>query len=421
MSLEYFLRTEMNAIKSGEYGKIGLLCNQSSFSFVESQYLFQILAKTKYLQFVFIPEHGLFGELQDQVALMETEQYQILIENRVKFISLYKTHEADLRPQGKDLANLDTLIIDIQDVGSRYYTFATTLEYMMISFDRENLRKLNGNREKKMLVIERTNLAGRYVEGTLLPEEYQSFVGRAAIPHRHGLTIGELANFFYQAGDFSFELKIIIDPKVNYFSNHQQGLFTDANFVSPSPNIPYPGTARLYSGQCLWEGTNISEGRGVNRPFEIFGAPFLQELTLTKNGKNKLPKHLHVVMRPLRFIPTFHKFRDELCFGWQIHMQSDQYASLAHSIKLMRMIKTYTSEFKYRQQAYEFESEKIAIEILVGDQEILSYLSGHTRYHMIKEKMMDHSQDWCKRSQAILLHSHPLQVLSDSESDYDPI
>ena len=193
MFLETFLDQELCNIRTGKYGNLALLCNQCSYSFSHERYLFEILHnETKRLKTVFILEHGLFGENQDQIPLSATERYRDILPN-TQLISLYTENQQELHPQAKQLQGIDTLLIDIQDVGSRYYTFATTMEYLLLAFATSNNTNTNN---KEVLIVERPNPAGRLIEGTLLDAKYQSFVGSAGMMHRHGLTIGELATFY---------------------------------------------------------------------------------------------------------------------------------------------------------------------------------------------------------------------------------
>lgn len=169
-------------------GRLGLLCNQTSFDIERREYLFQSLARRGNLKRIFLPEYGLFAELQDQIPLISTQIYEYLNLN-VEFISLYGDSENSLVIAPKHLADLDAFVIDIQDVGSRYYTFATTISYIFDVLTQQHYSPV-------IYVIDRPNPAGRQVEGTLLSKDYASFVRRPGLPHRHGLTIGELCHFY---------------------------------------------------------------------------------------------------------------------------------------------------------------------------------------------------------------------------------
>ena len=266
--------------------RIGLLCNQTAWHVSEKKYSFQSLLQKGILKKVFIPEHGLFGELQDQEKLDTTTVYNYLAEN-IEWISLYNKNESSLTATANQLAGIDTLIIDLQDTGSRYYTFISTIWLLLKSITIHHL-------DIKIIVLDKPNPGGRKVEGTRMPKEYASFIGLEGLPHRHGLTIGELCRYFKNKLEGDWEL--IIDPIRK----------KDFLFIPPSPNIPTPDTCSLYSGQCIWEGTNISEGRGTTLPFEIIGAPFLQWVFAEDWNDRKHPAYnKNVYIASFKIYPRF--------------------------------------------------------------------------------------------------------------------
>ncbi len=406
MSLEYFVQKNLPQIEKGALGRLALFCNQSSYCHSKNKYLFEILEETGHLDLILAPEHGLFAELQDQVSLNDASIYEAI--SKVRVLSLYQDSVASLRPSLNEISKLDTLVIDIQDVGSRYYTFATHLSYI---FDLLSDARLT----LKVLVIERINPASDLVEGIPLSKEYQSFVGRVGLPHRHGLTIGELANFYKEQSPGPYQLEVIYDPKKNYFPLSKLGLTSSGIFhdiletsaIYPSPNMPNSITPLVYSGQCLLEGTNISEGRGTTRPFEIFGAGYL------KHSK-EVPKQSGAYLRPLYFLPTFHKFANERCFGYQIHLDLDRpYHSLAHSLKIIRWIRENNpKDFAWHSGVYEFYSEKPAIEILLGDKTLLDYLNGEVAFLNVREKLTHYENEWIKTSRQYHIHQRNVKLTS---------
>ena len=254
-------------------GNLGILCNQTAWHPETGEYLFETYAKKSNLKRVFIPEHGLFGELQDQVKLDTTEAYNNICKD-VEFVSLYGNSEESLYAAANKLSDLDVLIIELQDVGCRYYTYISTIFNLFKTLKKYEIGL-------SVYIIDRPNPAGRQVEGTMLRAEYRSFIGVEGIPHRHGLTIGEMAYFLHNEINAKFPLHII-----SYKATHANKDLLPWS-IPPSPNFPGLFTAHFYSGQCLWEGTNVSEGRGTTRPFELFGAPFMEELA-TYNGKHGL-------------------------------------------------------------------------------------------------------------------------------------
>ena len=197
---------------------------------------------------------------------------------------------------------IDILLIDLQDVGTRVYTFVYTLSYCM-----EAARKYN----RKVVVLDRPNpIGGTAVEGNCLDLEWASFVGRFPIPMRHGLTIGELARLFNDAFGIGCNLEIV---PLRHWQRDMQFEKTRLPWIAPSPNMPTPASARVYPGQVIWEGTNVSEGRGTTQPFELFGAPYINSVELQAEIlKQPLPG---AVLRPVCFEPIANKWQGQCCNG----------------------------------------------------------------------------------------------------------
>lgn len=362
---------------------LGLLCNQTAWSRRTGRYLFQSLAERGALRRVFLPEHGLFAELQDQIPLDDAGGYAQLAPG-VEFASLYGERESSLYVAPEKLADLDALLIDLQDVGARYYTFATTVSYIFDAIARDNLKL-------KVYVADRPNPAGTSVEGSLLPAGFESFVGRHGLPHRHGLSLGELCKFYSSAYPGAIDLEFLAAEDSTWE-------------IPPSPNMPGPLTPLVYSGQCLLEGTNLSEGRGTTRPFEIFGAPYLswnfeRAAELKQDG---------ALLRPLQYIPTFHKFAGQVCSGFQIHLTGAPYHSLAHSLKLIRWIREHSRAFDWRHGVYEYRSDRPAIELLAGDPLLLDYLHGKENFGRVRAHLEEAERAWIDQAKAYRLHPTPL-------------
>lgn len=334
---------------------------------------------------VLIPEHGLFAELQDQVPVENLSTYRDL-DKTVSYVSLYISTPDKTDHIAESLDGIDTLIIDIQDIGVRYYTFLPTIaEVFKVLIDKEL--------SVSVVVIDRPNPAGRQVEGTILKEEFSSLIGLTGLPHRYGLTLGELCMFLRSQYNGDFPLQII---------NKEP----DKMPVNPSPNIPNINTCRIFSGQCLLEGTNLSEGRGTTRPFEIFGAPFLGDLPsgwLEKwNEENTA-----AVLRPIQFVPTFHKHKNQLCYGFQLH-PGEEIHSLLYSLKMIRSLKDNLNEMKWLEGPYEAGSDKPAIKLLVGDGDLIEYLNGRVEEETILSRIHDQEKKWIEMTQPYLLYDEPL-------------
>lgn len=357
---------------------IGLLCNQSGWHPQTTQYSFQWLASSGKLKKVFIPEHGLFGELQDQVKLDDTSVYRKMAPG-VDWISLYGNNESHFTPPEKALKAIDTLVIDLQDTGSRYYTFTSTAWLLLKKITELGL-------DLKVVVIDKPNPAGRQVEGTRISAAYSSFIGMEGLPHRHGLTLGELCLYFRSKLAAKWEL--VINPVD----------VEEYTFIAPSPNIPSTHTCKVYSGQCLWEGTNISEGRGTTLPFEIFGAPFLDWVFEEDWNRSSHPGYSNgCVTRAIRFIPVFHKFSGQTCSGLHLMPRGNKsYHSLDHTLRMMHYIREKTEDFAWRPGPYEAFNERKAIELLAGDPTLLDYLEGKAKWNEVKDKLDSEENDWIR-------------------------
>jgi uncharacterized protein YbbC (DUF1343 family) len=359
------------------------------------------------LKRVFTPEHGLFGELQDQLKLDGDGLYRELGFENCEFVSLYGSQESSLVADPKKLIDLDALVIELQDVGVRYYTYLSTLRNLFKTLKKENI-------PLPVWIVDRENPAGPWVEGSPLKPEYASFIGIEGRPHRHGLTIGEMACYFHAELEADFPLHIV---------SWQAGASGFPWTIAPSPNFPGFFTAGFYSGQCLWEGTNVSEGRGTTRPFEVFGAPWMESLIsycqkAGYEGWND-PKHPlfdpGAALRWHRFIPTFSKYKDECCFGFQLILRNPRagYHALLHALRIIRFIGTHCDGFSFRPGKYENGNEKAAIELLAGDPLILDYL-GYTggkgpEETELKEYFRKNEEAWIEKTFRYRLYEEPLK------------
>ena len=409
-------------------GRLGLIANQVAFDFTSGRYLHELLHERGVLKTLFLPEHGLFAELQDQEPLIDGSVYGLSgsggaggapeAGEGLNVVSLYGRDEESLRPAPELVRGLDGLVIALQDVGVRYYTFAVTVAYFLeeLALSAPSCR---------VYVLDSPNPAGRRVEGTLLPESYASFVGYPGLPQRHGLTLGELLLYLREARSWPLELEILPPETPTsempasgapVFGAPVFGASSAPYFIWPSPNMPGELTPRLYSGQCLLEGTNLSEGRGTTRPFEIWGAPYLRVFDA---AREKPPEQRGGLLRPLRFLPTFHKFAGEVCQGAQIHLLSEEYHSLAHTLKLIRWARENHPEFEFRRGVYEFRSDRPAIEILAGDDVLLEYLRGEASFQRVREALQEGEEAWRARASRYLLYDGSLQRTElDPGEDY---
>jgi uncharacterized protein YbbC (DUF1343 family) len=294
-------------------------------------------------------QHGFLGQTQDNMAEWKTYEHPRL---HIPIYSLYGEHR---QPTAEMLRNIDAVVIDLQDIGARYYTFIWTLYLCMRACEKHGVH---------VVVLDRPNpINGLTIEGPTLDSDYRSFVGMHPIHVRHGRTIAELALQFRNEAFLNCRLSIL--PVRNW----KRAMWFDETglpWVMPSPNMPTLETATVYPGMCLLEGTNISEGRGTTRPFEIFGAPFIEADRLCRELNNsKLPG---VFFREAYFQPAFHKFAGQLCGGAQLHVvDRNNFRPFATGVEIVKRIrKLCGDQFQWKQPPYEYEWKRLPIEILIG-------------------------------------------------------
>ena len=330
--------------------RVGVIANPTS---VDSQIVPIVdhlrVADGVTLAALFGPEHGIRADAQDMIGVNSDLDPR----TGVPVHTLYGPTFDSLTPTSEQLEGLDALVFDVQDVGSRYYTFAATMFYAMREVATLGL---------PFFVLDRPNpIGGLIVEGPTLQPGFESFVGPHPVSIRHGMTVGELARLFVDECAIDLDLTVIPCEgwlREMYWSE------TGLSWIHPSPNMPTPDTALVYPGGCLIEGTNLSEGRGTTRPFELWGAPWLDPDALAEPA----PWTSGCRPRPCAFRPTFHKHAGMACFGVQPHVVDRSTfapvwfytAMLAHS-RSQR-----TDLFTWRRESYEFVVEPIAIDLLYG-------------------------------------------------------
>ena len=300
------------------------------------------------LKALFGPQHGYLGQTQDNMI-----EWGGFAHPRwgIPVYSLYGEHR---EPTPEMLAGLDVLLVDMQDVGARYYTFIWTLYLCMKACEKAKI---------PVVVLDRPNPIGNAVEGPVLNPDYRSFVGLHPISVRHGKTIGELARQFQREAFPGCELHVL--PMEG---NNPESYFeaTGLPWVLPSPNMPTVDTAVVYPGMCLFEATNVSEGRGTSRPFELFGAPWIDAAHMCSElNRGNLPG---VHFREAYFQPTFHKFSGQLCGGAQIHVL-DRFGFLPFrtAVAILDYLRgNHPEVFRWKEPPYEYEYHKLPIEILIG-------------------------------------------------------
>jgi len=367
--LERWIEQGPRAIGLERGARLGILAHPASVD-RQARHLLELLENGGEFRPVrlFAPEHGLFGHEQD----MEQVRPGADTSSGLPVVSLYGADADSLRPAPDDLTGLDALVVDLQDVGSRYYTFIYTLSFVMEAAAEAGL---------PVVVLDRPNpLGGEAVEGPVLHPELSSFVGRYPLPVRHGLTIGELATLFNEVHGIGCSLHVVRMAGWRRGMSFEQ---TGLPWVPPSPNMPTPATARVYPGGCLIEGTNLSEGRGTTTPFELTGAPWLDGVALARQLRaESLPG---VLFRAASFRPVRQKHAGRDCHGVQVIVTDWRaFRPFESYLVLLREARAQSRhQFGWRSEAYEFETSRLAIDLLLGRGELRPLLeSGATLKRM---------------------------------------
>lgn len=334
--------------------RLGLLSNQASTDrrLVHARLLLQQKFGAR-LTCLFSPQHGFFCEKQDNMIESGHDT------DHATGLPLFSLYGESRRPSPAMFEHLDVLLIDLVDVGTRVYTFLYTMAYCL-----EAAAELG----KKVVVLDRPNpVGGLAVEGNILEPDCASFVGLYPLPMRHGLTFGELA--LWVNGEFSLGADLQVIPMQGW---RRDMLFRDTGFpwVFPSPNMPTPETALVYPGQVIWEGTNISEGRGTTLPFELVGAPFWEhEPIMQALAETDLPG---CFFRPLLFEPTSGKWAGQACVGFHLHV-TDALSFMPYrtSLALLQaVVRLYPGDFQYKAPPYEYEYERLPMDLILGSRKV---------------------------------------------------
>jgi uncharacterized protein YbbC (DUF1343 family) len=335
---------------------------------------------------LFAPEHGLWGAAQDHAAITTARDPA----TGLAVISLYGARRA---PAAAMLRGIDLLVVDLQDVGARYYTFVWSMVLAMGACARAGV---------PVVVLDRPNpLGGLAIEGNVPDPAFASFVGLHPLAARHGMTIGELAGYLNAEHGLGCDLTVV--PLTGW---RRAMVWEDTGlpWVAPSPNMPTPDTARVYPGGCLIEGTNLSEGRGTTRPFEWVGAPFLDAhryaAALEKAG---LPG---VRFRPVRFRPTFHKWAGRLCGGVQVHVSDPaRFKPFLSGLALIDAARRQAPRrFAWRRPPYEFERRRLPIDLLCGTDRVRRALERGTPLRVVERGWQRDLGRWARRRARWLLY-----------------
>ncbi len=349
------------------------------------------------LSAAFGPQHGLRGDKQDN--MIETEDYI----DPVHQIPVFSLYGEVRRPSGQMMTAADVILIDLQDVGCRIYTFITTLLYIL---------EAAAEHKKAVWVLDRPNPAGRPVEGTTLIAGWESFVGAGPIPMRHGLTLGELGHWFIDHYKIDVDYRVIEMEGYHPDAAPGFGWPADRLWINPSPNAPNLNMARCYAGTVMLEGATLSEGRGTTRPLEIFGAPDIDGRAIIRIMRDLAPQWLTgCSLRDISFEPTFHKHVGQLCSGVHIHAEGDAYDHQAFKpwrvqALALKAIRTIFPEYDlWRDFPYEYAFGKLPIDVINGGPSLREWVDDAEAQPADLDAIASQDErEWIRRRQPFLLY-----------------
>jgi uncharacterized protein YbbC (DUF1343 family) len=368
--------------------RLALLCNQASTdrNFRHSRDIVQAVFPRQ-LTCLFSPQHGFFSEKQDNMI----ESGHDL--DPVSGLPVFSLYAEQRRPTPDMFSGFDVLLVDLIDVGTRVYTFAWTVVYCL---------QTAAQTGREVVILDRPNpIGGDLVEGNMLRPEWSSFVGLHPLPMRHGLTLGELALLCNREMGIGASLEVIPAEGWQRDSLMDESLFP---WVFPSPNMPSLATALVYPGQVLWEGTNVSEGRGTTLPFLLCGAPYLKHREVEAYlARTPLPG---CVLRPLVFEPTSGKWSSRACQGFQLHVTDPRsFRPYRTSLTLYQaLFALYPGQFAYKPPPYEYEYERLPMDLILGDQQVRLALEAGADILELERSWHDGLAGFAERSRSVFLY-----------------
>jgi uncharacterized protein YbbC (DUF1343 family) len=368
--------------------RVGIVCNHASLDHGFRHIIDRLVAADDVtLAAIFGPQHGFRSDVQDN--MIETPHR----DDPSRRVPVYSLYSETREPTAEMLRGLDVLVVDLQDIGARIYTYIYTMA---------NCLRACGRHRLPVIVCDRPNpINGVTVEGETLVRGFESFVGLFPIPMRHGMTIGELARLFNDAFDLGATVEVAA------MEGWRREMYADATglpWVMPSPNMPTLDTAIVYPGTVLFEGTMVSEGRGTTRPFELVGMPGVDaERFAAAMNALALPG---VFFRPAVFEPTFQKHARTACGGCQIHVTDrDAFRPVLTGAALIQMfLKSSPATFAWRQPPYEYEHEKLPIDILAGSSRLRQQIESQVHPTQIAESWQEDEAAFRTRRQPFLLY-----------------
>ncbi len=370
------------------FGSLGLLYNQAS---IDSNLSLAPLVVESVLpgrlKALFGPQHGV--GLTEQDNMIESGH----VTHKKLNIPIYSLYEASRRPSPHMLKDLDAVLVDIQDVGTRVYTFATTALYLM---------QACADLQKTVVILDRPNpINGQDVEGNVLDSAFSSFVGPYPIPMRHGMTLGELMFYYNSKYGIDCDLEII---RMEGWVRDQYFDETGLNWAMPSPNMPTVDTAIVYPGQVLFEGTKVSEGRGTTRPFEIFGAPYFDIDDISSKLESDCLRG--AILREVTFTPTFNKYANTPCNGFQIHVTDRRQFKpyLASMAIISAIVKAHGQNFELYDGPYEYVFDKRPIDVIIGDKSVSDWILSGKSISKLQQSWSERLNNFVRERAEFLLY-----------------
>jgi len=379
--------------------RVALLAHPASMTH-RLQHSFDALAASGDIDLVaaFGPQHGLRGDKQDN--MVESPDFS----DPAHGIPVFSLYGEVRRPTAAMMDTFDILLIDLQDLGCRIYTFVTTLRYML---------EAAAESKKMVLILDRPNPVGRPVEGLRLRSGWESFVGAGPLPMRHGLTLGELARWFVRTLGLDVDCDVV--TMEDWATSNAPGFgwpLGERTWVNPSPNAPNLWMARCYAGTVMLEGTTLSEGRGTTRPLELFGAPDLEPGVLLAKMASLAPQWMGGCrLRQCWFEPTFHKHAGKLCAGIQIHVEDAAYDHnafvpwrlIALAFKALRSLRPDYS--LWRDFPYEYETHRLAIDVINGGDLLRQWVDDPAAVPAdLDELARPDEASWIEERESVLLY-----------------
>lgn len=376
----------------GIKGNVGYLCHAAS---IDSNYNHGIdVVKSIFgtrLKKLFSPQHGLFADVQDN--MVESNHFH----HKHYDLPVYSLYSDTRKPTKDMLEGLDHVLVDLQDVGTRVYTYIYTMTYMM---------EACAENDVELIILDRPNpIGGEKTEGNILDLTYRSFVGRHELPMRHGLTIGEVALMAKKHWALNCDLKIV---EMQGWKRDHFFWDTKLPWVLPSPNLPNPETAFSFVGSVLFEGTNISEGRGTTKSLETIGHPEISNYNLHAQLLKTFESAglTGFILRPVSFMPTFQKHGGKVCHGYQIHVTNYKEFRpwLVGQLLCREFFHHLGRDFQWKQPPYEYEEELLPIDILNGTDLVRRWVEANGTFDELKSIETDGQSEYLDKRAEILIY-----------------